>query len=72
MDNVSSELVECCAGSELNSGCCASLDLSFMGKPDTYDEDELLPELTGELSFEELDFIDEDRWEEGYDYGPSV
>ena len=64
MDNVSAELVGCCASSEL--------DLSFMGKPDTYDEDELLPELTGELSFEELDFIDEDRWEEGYDYGPSV
>jgi len=64
LDNVSSELVGCCAGSELN--------LDFLGTPDTYDEDELLPELTGELSFEELDFIDEDRWEEGYDYGPSV
>lgn len=41
---------------------------------DTYQEEEGLPELTGELSFNEDDFnplfIDEDRWEEGYDYVP--
>lgn len=35
---------------------------------ETYDEEEGLPELTGSPTFEDGDFIDEDRWEEFYDY----
>ena len=41
---------------------------------DDLEEDELpelTGELTGELEFSDGDFIDEDRWEEGYDYGDS-
>jgi hypothetical protein len=39
---------------------------------DTYQEEEGLPELTGELLFSEGDFIDEDRWEPDYDYTPTI
>ena len=38
----------------------------------TYDDEPQLPELTGTLSFADGDFIDEDRWEEGYDYEPTT
>ena len=41
---------------------------TWINHMDTYDEDVLLPELTGELTFEEGDFIDEDRWEPDFDY----
>ena len=38
----------------------------------TYDDEAQVPELTGVLSFADGDFIDEYRWEEGYDYEPTT
>ena len=43
----------------------SSLEAHLEGREEA---DAAPPELTGELEFSDEDFIDEDRWEEGYDY----